>query len=75
MSYAAISWIAVGIAVGYVIGLFFIVPETAVYLVMASKFISCIHKLRLTYILRSFKVLNTTNIRVVVNILEYGPKT
>ncbi|KAF9797489.1 hypothetical protein SFRURICE_008737 [Spodoptera frugiperda] len=36
VSYAAISWIAVGIAVGYVIGLFFIVPETAVYLVMAT---------------------------------------
>ncbi|XP_035441861.2 facilitated trehalose transporter Tret1-like [Spodoptera frugiperda] len=37
VSYAAISWIAVGIAVGYVIGLFFIVPETAVYLVMANR--------------------------------------
>ncbi|KAF9407267.1 hypothetical protein HW555_012650 [Spodoptera exigua] len=37
VSYAALSWIAVGIGVVYIILLFFIVPETAVFLVMANR--------------------------------------
>ncbi|KAF9800155.1 hypothetical protein SFRURICE_016580, partial [Spodoptera frugiperda] len=37
VSYAAISWIVVGIGVVYIILLFFIVPETAVFLVMANR--------------------------------------